>query len=416
MMKDFFISYNNADRNWAEWIAWKLEEAGYTTVVQAWDSRPGKNFVVWMQQAASEAKRTIAVLSKAYHDASFTQPEWAAAFQKDPTGEKGTLLPIRVEECDLSGLFHAITYIDLVDQKEAAAREALLKGVKLERIKPTTQPGFPGAFKPSLADRPKFPGFLTKMPEFKFEEKIKESKGATKRQLPPDTIIYKLYLKPEPPIRANYQELKTLSDSSVVGYVDRDDYHRSDRWPEVLIYGASQKIQNGLTYNQSHRPYSNKGYDYDFKLVKDGSISFSETLKWENVEHLLFDADDFLENLVLFCFYSCQWLENTGERFNHEWTSATIAINAVIPNGCLLHSNKGLFRGSQSPSFESLEEIKEFTSFDFKQCDDHDRLSTIVDRISGFIFSEFSFKVRDQVDFPVLDIKLVKSIIKRYSE
>ncbi len=31
--KDFFISYNKADREWAEWIAWQLEEEGYTTVI-----------------------------------------------------------------------------------------------------------------------------------------------------------------------------------------------------------------------------------------------------------------------------------------------------------------------------------------------------------------------------------------------
>ncbi len=29
-MKDFFISYNRADRQWAEWIGWQLEEAGYS--------------------------------------------------------------------------------------------------------------------------------------------------------------------------------------------------------------------------------------------------------------------------------------------------------------------------------------------------------------------------------------------------
>jgi hypothetical protein len=44
--KDFFISYNSADRQWAEWIAWQLEEAGYTTVLQAWDFRPDSNFVL----------------------------------------------------------------------------------------------------------------------------------------------------------------------------------------------------------------------------------------------------------------------------------------------------------------------------------------------------------------------------------
>jgi hypothetical protein len=33
--KDFFISYTRTDREWAEWIAWQLEEAGYATVLQA---------------------------------------------------------------------------------------------------------------------------------------------------------------------------------------------------------------------------------------------------------------------------------------------------------------------------------------------------------------------------------------------
>jgi hypothetical protein len=32
-MKNFFISYNSADNQWAQWIAWQLEEAGYTIVI-----------------------------------------------------------------------------------------------------------------------------------------------------------------------------------------------------------------------------------------------------------------------------------------------------------------------------------------------------------------------------------------------
>lgn len=39
---DFFISYNKTDKAWAEWIAWELEEADYTTIFQAWDFRPGR--------------------------------------------------------------------------------------------------------------------------------------------------------------------------------------------------------------------------------------------------------------------------------------------------------------------------------------------------------------------------------------
>src|SRR5215471_2066812 len=61
-MKDFFVSYNRADRQWAEWIAWRLEEAGYAVIVQAWDIRPGSNFILEMDNAARETERTIAVL------------------------------------------------------------------------------------------------------------------------------------------------------------------------------------------------------------------------------------------------------------------------------------------------------------------------------------------------------------------
>ncbi len=57
-MKNFFVSYNSADRAWAEWMAWELEQAGFTTVIQAWDFRPGSNFVLDMQRAASDAERT----------------------------------------------------------------------------------------------------------------------------------------------------------------------------------------------------------------------------------------------------------------------------------------------------------------------------------------------------------------------
>ena len=42
--RDFFISYTAVNRPWAEWIAVQLDAAGYTTVLQAWDFRPGSDF------------------------------------------------------------------------------------------------------------------------------------------------------------------------------------------------------------------------------------------------------------------------------------------------------------------------------------------------------------------------------------
>jgi hypothetical protein len=48
--RDFFISYTAVNRSWAEWIAVQLEAAGYSTVLQAWDFRPGSDFIHEMQQ------------------------------------------------------------------------------------------------------------------------------------------------------------------------------------------------------------------------------------------------------------------------------------------------------------------------------------------------------------------------------
>jgi len=87
--RDFFISYTAVNRPWAEWIAVQLEAAGYTTLLQAWDFRPGSDLVHQMQQATSSAGRTIAVLSPAYFESGFGEAEWRAAFVKDPTGSWG---------------------------------------------------------------------------------------------------------------------------------------------------------------------------------------------------------------------------------------------------------------------------------------------------------------------------------------
>jgi tetratricopeptide (TPR) repeat protein len=159
---DFFISYNKADRLWAEWIAWQLEESGYKTIIQAWDFRPGGNFALDMHEGLKRAERVLAVLSPDYLSARYTQPEWAAAFAQDPTGEKGLLLPVRVRECKLEGLWPQIVYIDLVGVNEAEAGEALLNGVKRERAKPTTSPQFPvtPTAAHTSAAKPNFPGAL----------------------------------------------------------------------------------------------------------------------------------------------------------------------------------------------------------------------------------------------------------------
>ena len=161
-LRDFFISYHKADRSWAEWIAWSLEEAGYTTIMQVWDFKPGSNVALGMRWASAEADRVVTVLSQDYLTSLYTNPEWAAAFAQDRMGKRGLLLPVRVRECGLEGLLQQVAYIDLVGADEAEAGERLLNGVKRERAKPTAAPRFPDStlMSRSVAERPRFPSAL----------------------------------------------------------------------------------------------------------------------------------------------------------------------------------------------------------------------------------------------------------------
>ena len=151
-MIDFFISYNRNDESWAEWIAWVLKEARHSVILQKWHFMPGQDFVLQMQNAAIEAKHTIAVLSKHYLNAEFTQPEWTSAFARDPKGVERTLIPVRIAPVERAGLWKTRIDIDLVGLDEDAAKAALLRGIS-ETGEPATAPSFPRS-----APQPTFPG------------------------------------------------------------------------------------------------------------------------------------------------------------------------------------------------------------------------------------------------------------------
>jgi hypothetical protein len=143
-MKHFFVSYNRADKAAAEWIAWQLESAGYSVVIQAWDFRPGSNFVLDMQRGLEDCERVLAVLSPDYLSSKFTAPEWAVALANDPTGVKGLLVTVRVRPCEVKALLAQVVYVDLVGlTSEQAMRQALLAGIDRTRAKPATPPPAP---------------------------------------------------------------------------------------------------------------------------------------------------------------------------------------------------------------------------------------------------------------------------------
>ncbi|ABW14695.1 TIR protein [Parafrankia sp. EAN1pec] len=158
---DFFVSYTQPDRAWAEWIAWTLEEAGWRVLIQAWDFTPGSNWVTGMDEGVAAAARTIAVLSHAYTHSVYGAAEWRAAWAADPTGGQRKLLPVRIGDCPRPGLLGQIGSVDLFGLPQDRARTTLLDAaqrvVSGGRAKPDTAPLFPPAGR-AVPTRPSFPG------------------------------------------------------------------------------------------------------------------------------------------------------------------------------------------------------------------------------------------------------------------
>jgi TIR domain/AAA ATPase domain len=157
---DFFVSYTQADRAWAEWIAWLLEEDGYKVLVQAWDFVPGGNWIQSMHDGTRGAKRTVAVLSPDYLDSVFGGAEWRAAWAQDPAGAGRKLLVVRVAECDRPGLLAGVVSTDVFGLTEEQARarvRAMVAAAVTGRAKPAVAPRFPGGGR-AVAREPRFPG------------------------------------------------------------------------------------------------------------------------------------------------------------------------------------------------------------------------------------------------------------------
>jgi hypothetical protein len=155
---DFFVSYTQADRAWAEWIAWVLEEGGHRVLVQAWDFVPGSNWVQGMQDGVAYAVRTIAVLSPGYLSSVYGGSEWQAAWRADPQGRERKLLTVRVVDTDRPALLAGVVGVDIFDVDEATARarlSSMVKGAVSGRLKPADQPFFPGGNPTTTFVRPR---------------------------------------------------------------------------------------------------------------------------------------------------------------------------------------------------------------------------------------------------------------------
>ncbi|MCK9921051.1 TIR domain-containing protein [Frankia sp. AgPm24] len=154
----FFISYSPHDVRWATWIAWQLEDAGYQTVVQAWDFVPGTNFMEFMDRGVTEAHIVLAVLSRNYLTSRWGKLEWQTAMRGDPSDPRSRLMTVRTDDTPLDGFLAVVTFVNLVEIRDPdEARRSLLTGVRESvagRAKPATRPPYPlEQHRPAQADQ-----------------------------------------------------------------------------------------------------------------------------------------------------------------------------------------------------------------------------------------------------------------------
>ena len=152
---DFFISYTSVDEPWAKWIAWTLEEKGYSTRYMDCNFGPG-NFVEKMHQSVRYCQCIIPLLSEAYLNHSDYGPiEWQSIVPKDPKGEKGLIIPVVLEDINNPGLLGVYANVDFREvNSESKAKRELFKLVSWDPGKSKAKPTFPNR-KP---DSPSFPG------------------------------------------------------------------------------------------------------------------------------------------------------------------------------------------------------------------------------------------------------------------
>ncbi|MCK9902780.1 TIR domain-containing protein [Frankia sp. Cpl3] len=151
----FFISYSPTDVRWASWIAWELEDAGYHTVLQAWDFVPGTNFMEFMDRGVTEAHVVIAVMSHHYLKSRWGMLEWQTAMRGNPKDPKGRLITVRTDDAPLDGFLAVVTFVDLAGVLDAdEAHRRLLDGVAESvagRAKPAVRPPYPLEKAPAAA-------------------------------------------------------------------------------------------------------------------------------------------------------------------------------------------------------------------------------------------------------------------------
>ena len=319
---DFFVSYTAVDRNWAEWIAWQLYQAGHEVRIQAWHSRAGGNFVGDIHEALG-AQRVLAVLSPRYLESKWCMEEWTNTLARNPGG---VLVPVRVADFQPSGLLAAHTYIDLVGLDRDTARHRLINELG-EKGPPTNEPPFPAA----------------------------PPTGAT---FPPDLprAVHNLPFPPNSVFRGRDDELRKVRAA-----LDQRNAVAVTQAAAITGLGGVGKTQLAIEY--AWDAIERREYDYVLWVRAESTAALDASLAaLAGCETLNLPGADILEQAVLLDVV-LRWLKTTDRRWllladNADSMEAVNAVRERLPVGShghvLITSRLDRWEGMRKVSLDTL--------------------------------------------------------------
>jgi hypothetical protein len=118
--RDIFLCHNGANKPWVESLAEQLETVRYKdrylgVVFDKWDFEKGKNIVLELEGFIDDARFVGLVVSKAMLEAEWPTLERTIAVWSDPSGRKGRVVTLLLENVELPASLRVRNWIDFRD-------------------------------------------------------------------------------------------------------------------------------------------------------------------------------------------------------------------------------------------------------------------------------------------------------------
>ena len=118
--RDIFLCHNGANKPWVEALAEQLETVRYKdrylgVVFDKWDFDKGKNVVLELERMIDEARFVGIVVSRAMLAAEWPTLERTIAVWSDPSGRKGRVVTLLLENVELPASLRVRNWIDFRD-------------------------------------------------------------------------------------------------------------------------------------------------------------------------------------------------------------------------------------------------------------------------------------------------------------